>query len=176
MGISETALYWLTLGALGITCLLFVAMTAVRLPGTWMIVVMAVAFDWWRGWSVLGGWGLAALAGAALVAEVVETLMSAWLAQRAGASKRAVFGAVIGGFVGAVFLTFLVPIPLVGSMVGALAGCFAGAALVELMVRDRLGQSARVGLFSAVGFALGSSFKVAIALLMSAGLIVAASR
>ena len=68
-------------------------------------------------------------------------------------------------------LSFLIPVPLVGTMVGALLGCFIGAALIELAMRKKLTQGTRVGFFSALGFALGVAAKVAIALAMSAILL-----
>jgi len=92
-------------------------------------------------------------------------------ARRAGGSRQAAWGGMIGGIVGMLSLSFLVPIPIVGTMIGALVGCFAGATIVELAVRKRLAQGTRVGLFAAMGFALGTAAKVAVALVMS-GLLV----
>jgi uncharacterized protein YqgC (DUF456 family) len=154
-------------------CMILVALTVFRLPGTWLILAMAMAYDWWNDWIRLGPWWLGILAGGALLGEIVETVGSIELARRAGASRQAVWGAVIGGFVGMIFLSFLVPIPLLGTLIGAFAGCFAGAALVEVVVRERWMHGARVGVFAAVGFALGSMLKTGIAIAMSAILVAA---
>ena len=66
---------------------------------------------------------------------------------------------------------FSIPVPIVGTIVGALLGCFAGAMIAELTVRSELTQGARVGLFSAAGFVLGTVAKLAIAMAM-AGILV----
>lgn len=155
-------------------CMIFVALTVFRLPGTWLIFIMATAYDGWNDWTRLGPWWLGALVTGALLGEIVETLGSMELARRAGASRQAVWGAIIGGFVGMIFLSFLVPVPLLGTLIGALAGCFAGAALVEVVVRERWAHGARVGVFAAAGFVLGSMLKTSIAIAMSA-IVVAAT-
>ena len=152
-------------------CGVGVVTTAVRLPGTWLIAIGGAAYGWSRGWpSGSAAWTLA-LVGAALIGEAVEVMMSVFTARRAGGSRQAAWGGMIGGIVGMLSLSFLVPVPIVGTMIGALVGCFAGATIVELAVRKRLAQGTRVGLFAAMGFALGTAAKVAVALVMS-GLLV----
>ena len=65
-------------------------------------------------------------------------------------------------------------VPPLGTMVGAVLGCFAGATLIELAMRKKLAHGAKVGVFSAIGYALGTAAKVAIALVMSALLLTSA--
>jgi uncharacterized protein YqgC (DUF456 family) len=148
-------------------CVVAVAMTAVRLPGTWLIIAAALLYGWWADWQGVGLWLVILLVGVALAAEVIELLASAFTARKAGASRQAAWGALIGGFLGMLLLSFLVPIPIVGTMVGALVGCFAGAMIAEMDVRKELGQGTRVGLFSALGFVIGTVTKIAIAFAMS---------
>ena len=155
-------------------CGVGVALTAVRLPGTWLIVVMAFGFVWWKGWERAGLIMAAVLVGIALVGEGVELLASVFTARKAGATRQAAWGGLIGGFAGMLFLSFLVPVPLVGTMVGAMVGCFAGATIAELHARKKLADGARVGLFSALGFVLGTATKVALALVMSGILLTSA--
>lgn len=162
---------WLLLAGLGCSCLLGTAMTAVRLPGTWWILATAVVFSWWRGWPGGMAWALGLLGGAAILGEIVEFLGSLVLTRRAGASKFAGWGGLLGGLLGAVFLSFVIPIPIVGTVTGALFGCFLGAAVVEFAARKRVAQGTRVGYFAALGFVVGMATKVAVALAMSAGLI-----
>ena len=57
----------------------------------------AIGFDWYTGWSAMGWKWLIGLAGAALVAEVIETGASYVIARKGGASRRASICAVIGG-------------------------------------------------------------------------------
>ena len=158
--------------AIVLVCMIAVAATAVRLPGTWVIVAASVALGWWTDWERVGVTLIVVLAVLAVAGEVVELLMSVVTARRAGASRRAAWGGLLGGILGMFFLTFLVPVPLVGTMVGALAGCFAGAMIAELSANRRLAHGTRVGLFSAIGFALGTAAKIAVALAMSGALIV----
>lgn len=162
--------------ALVLCCVLAVAMTAFRLPGTWLMVAVGVVYPWLLDWKPFG-WGVPAiLAGAALVGEVVELLMSAVLARKAGASRHAQWGGLIGGILGMILLSFLVPIPVVGTIAGAFVGCCLGAALAELYVRRSLGQGAKVGVFSGIGFALGTAAKTTIAMMMAGLLLVMAFR
>jgi uncharacterized protein YqgC (DUF456 family) len=101
--------------------------------------------------------------------EVIELLTSVLTARKAGASRRAGWGGLIGGIVG-MFL-FSIPVPIIGTIVGALVGCFVGAMIAELSVRNELGQGAKVGMFSAAGFVLGMVAKLALALVMAGVLV-----
>lgn len=150
---------------LGLGCLAGLLLTAIRLPGTWLIIAVGAGYGWWTDWQGVGAIVLGILVGAAVVAEVLEVITSVLTAKRAGASRRAGWGGLIGGMVGMIF--FSIPVPILGSIVGALAGCFAGAAIAELSVRKQLGQGAKVGVFAALGFALGAAIKVGIALAMT---------
>ncbi len=150
-----------------ILCCLGVLLTAVRLPGTWLIAVVAIAYGWWAEWQPVGVVIVAVLLGLALIGEAAELLTSVFTAKKAGATRQAAWGGLVGGLLGMFLLSFLVPVPLVGTMIGALVGCFAGATLTELWVRKGVTQGVRVGLFSAMGFALGAAMKIAIALVMT---------
>ena len=157
----------ITIAAMIVCCLLAVVLTAVRLPGTWLIVTVAIAYGWWADWQrveIVIAW---LLLGLAVIGEALELLTSVLTAKRAGATRQAAWGGLAGGLLGMFFLSFLVPVPVVGTMIGALVGCFAGAALAELWMRREIGQGAKVGFFSAIGFALGAAAKIAIALVMS---------
>ena len=145
-------------------CLAGIVLTALRLPGTWLIVAGAAAFGLSRDWTGVSFVVLGVLFGIALLAEVVELLVSVVTARKAGASGRATWGGLIGGIVGMCVLS--IPVPLIGTIIGALLGCFGGAMIAELSVRGKFGQGAKVGLFAAIGFALGTAAKLALALVM----------
>lgn len=159
--------------ALCLCCLLGIVLTAVRLPGTWLVVVAALAYGWWSDWQHVGLILVAVLAGIALIGEATEFALSAFTAKKAGASRQAIWGGLVGGILGMLFLSSLLSLPLlfvgtlIGAVAGALVGCFAGAMLVELAVRKKLAQGTKVGIFSAVGFVLGMMTKVALVLVMS---------
>ena len=157
----------LVISLLVLACLVGVAMTAVRLPGTWLIVASAAGYTWGEGWPRTSPTLLGILIGIALLGEGIEVLASVVTARRAGASRKAAWGGMFGGILGMIFLSFLVPIPIVGTMIGALVGCFAGATLVEMSVRRDMTHGAKVGVFSAMGFVFGAVAKIVVALVMS---------
>ncbi len=142
-----------------------VALTIVRLPGTWLVVLSAGVYSWHTDWS-RPGWGiLGVLIALAVLAEVLEFAASMVTARKAGASGRAMWCGVVGGFAG--MLVFTIPLPLVGTIIGGALGCFLGALIGELTARKDLAQGARVGLFAAVGQVLGTMVKTMIALIMA---------
>ena len=151
-------------------CLLGVVLSAVRLPGIWLIVGGAALMGWLSQWGLIGVKPLLWVCGLAVLAEILEFLMSAMITRQAGGSGRAAWGALIGGFAGLLFLS--IPLPIVGSIIGALTGCFLGAAIGELahqgiFSHKTVTHGTRVGVFAAIGFAFGSAVKVALALIIS---------
>jgi len=157
----------LVIGLLVLACLVGVAMTAIRLPGTWLIVASAAGYAWSEGWPRASLTLLGILTGIALLGEGIEILASVVTARRAGASRKAAWGGMLGGILGMIFLSFLVPIPIVGTMIGALVGCFTGATLVEMYVRKDMFRGTKVGVFAAMGFVFGAVAKIVVALVMS---------
>lgn len=157
---------------LALCCLIGVVITALRLPGTWLIVAGAALYGWHGDWTRVSVAIVVVLAVIALIAEALELLVSVLTARRAGASQRAAWGGLIGGIVG--MCLFSIPVPLIGTIIGALLGCFVGATIAEVSVRGELGQGAKVGLFSAAGFALGTVAKLALALTMAGILLTSA--
>ncbi len=159
--------------ALILCCLVGVLLTAVRLPGTWLIAVAAFAYGWCVQWQRISPATVAVLVGIALIGEVAELILSVLTARKAGATREAAWGGLVGGMLGMLFLSSLLSLPfpvvgtVVGAIAGALAGCFAGAMLIELAMRKKLAQGTKVGLFSALGFVLGMVTKIALALVMS---------
>lgn len=162
---------WAWIIGLSCSCFVGIALTAVRLPGTWWIAATAVGYAWWLGFPQGCAWPLTLLVAAAVAGEIVEFIGSLVLSNRAGASKYAGWGGIAGGLLGAIFLSFVVPIPILGTMAGALLGCFLGASVVEFSARRRLDQGARVGFFAALGFVLGTAAKVAVAMAMSSAFL-----
>ncbi len=158
---------------LSLWCLVGIFMTALRLPGTWWILAGGI------GYKLLApenepGWGVVTvLAGLAAAGELFELICSAATTRKGGGSPRAAWGGLIGGFVGMVTFgaLFSLPVPVIGTAfgaaVGALAGCFLGAAVVEIGLGRSLQHGTRVGLFAALGFALGGAVKTATALTMA---------
>ena len=95
------------------------------------------------------------LAVVAVIAEVADLASAVLLARRAGGSRRASIGALVGGFAGMFVFTPIVPVPVVGTIVGGLVGCFVGAWVGEMTVRDDMTASAKIGAFAALGRLVG---------------------
>jgi len=143
-----------------IAMLVSIFVVPLGLPGTFIMVAIAIAANYLAsagiGWFAIG-LGLAL----AVVAEVLEWTMSARFAMKYGGSKRAGWGAIIGGLLGA-FAG--IPVPLFGSMIGAFAGAFVGALIAEFTQPNSDASSAtRVATGALIGKAAATAMKLAIA-------------
>src|ERR1041385_3719856 len=118
------------MGVLLLAIALFVCLLLVPLglPGTWLMVALAIGYNYLGTSNKIGWLAIGAAFFLAVMAEVFEWTLSARYARKYGGSKRAGWGAFIGGWMGA-FAG--VPIPIIGSMIGAFAGAFAGALIAE---------------------------------------------
>lgn len=141
------ALLLMLVGILGI---ILPALPGIPLMYAGMVVAAAID-DFQRiGWITL-----AVLGFLTLLAVVIEFAASALGAKQFGASKRAIWGALLGTIVG---LFFGVAGLVFGPFIGALAG--------ELSVHGRLDQAGRVGLATWLGLIFGTLAKIAIAFAM----------
>ena len=141
-------------------CIASIFVVPLGFPGTFFMVAAAIAFNTFLGGGI--GWVAIFIAlGLAVVAEVLEWTMSARFARKFGGSRRAGWGAIIGGFLGA-FAG--IPVPVIGSMIGAFAGAFAGALVAEWSQPDSSASSAtRVATGALIGKAAATAMKLAIA-------------
>lgn len=118
------------------------------------------------------GWFTVAIVGAMMVvAEGFEWVLTARYTRKYGGSRRAGWGAVIGGMVGA-FMG--VPVPVVGSIVGAFLGAFVGAFVFEYSRAGEHGTATRVAWGALVGRVTAAALKVAVGLVMAVWMIFAA--
>ena len=135
------------------------AMIALGLPGLWVMIASAVAYNIIVGsepisWVTLVGIGILGL-----VAEWIEFTMSGKYARKYGGSRRAGWGAMIGGVIGA-FMGF--PVPIVGPIVGAFVGSFAGALVGELSTGSSGRDSTRAATGALVGRAIATAMKIGV--------------
>ncbi|UCG33097.1 MAG: DUF456 domain-containing protein [Phycisphaerales bacterium] len=151
--------------ALTLAALLGVLLAALQLPGTWLILAAAIVYDWCYDWAKLGLVVLSVLAGLAVLGEVVEFAASYVFAGKAGGSRRAAWGGVIGGLVG--MFVFTLPVPVLGTIAGGIIGCFVGAIVGEMTRHDDLQRSARVGIGAALGHIAGMIAKLALAFVIA---------
>ena len=141
------AILLMLVGVLGIV---LPALPGVPLMFAGMVVAAAID-DFQRiGWITLSVLGFLTL-----IAVVVEFAASALGAQRVGASRTAIWGALLGTLVGLPF-----------GIVGLLFGPFIGAVAGERSVHGRLEQAGRVGVATWLGLIFGTLAKMAIAFAM----------
>ena len=137
------------------------------LPGTWVMLAAGV------GYSILvpNSIGMFALIGTtivAVVAEIFEFTLAGKYARKYGGSRRAGWGAIIGGTVGAIVG---VPVPLIGPIIGAFAGSFIGALVAEFSRGTDVDAATRVAWGALVGRAVAAALKVAAGCVIAAWLL-----
>lgn len=125
------------------------------LPSTPMILagmLLAAGLDDFQrvGWLTL-----ALLAALVIVSQLMDLVAGALGAKKAGASRLAMVGALIGSVLG-----------IFAGLPGLLLGPFFGAAAGEFLARQDAMQAGKVGVATLLGFILGAVAKVAIALAM----------
>ena len=135
-------------------------MIPLGLPGLWVMVGAAVLHRAAGRSDEMGIGFLVLIATLALTAELVEALLGVAAARRFGASRWGMWGAFIGGIVGALALSPF--FPLVGTLFGAFAGAFAGAFGLELWKSRTFRSSWRAGLGAFVGRVAAVAVKVAV--------------
>ena len=143
------------------------------LPGLWIMVGGILLYAGLTVYRSVGVVTMLVVLGLAFLGEIVEWWIGYGVTRRYGGSRRAGWGALIGGIVGAVVG---VPVPIVGSVIGAFVGSFGGAALFEYSVSGTAATAVRVGWGALLGRAFAAAAKVAIALVIAVIGTVAALR
>jgi len=151
------------------------ALVLLGLPGTWLLLALAGLAEWATPARLFSTTSVAVVIGLAVLGEVWEFAAGSVRAKRAGAGRRGALGAIGGGLIGAVLGTFLIPAPLIGTLLGGGLGAFAGAAGLERHGGRGLRESLRIGRAAGVGHALGLAGKLAASVLVWAWLSVAVS-
>lgn len=142
-------------------CVVGLFLVPLGLPGLWVIVLGLIGYGWLTEFRTAGVRMIATAVGLALLGDVVEWWLGFRFARRYGGSRRAAWGALVGGLVGA---GVGVPLPFFGSILGALAGSFAGAALFEFADAGKADAAVRVGWGALLGRVAGTAAKVALGL------------
>ncbi len=152
--------------------LAWVLSSPIGLPGTWLLIGLAVAIDLVDAFALGGedaltfGWLLLGMCGGlGLLGEGVEAVAGAAGTRMGGGSRRGMLGAILGGLLGALLLTFLIPIPLIGTLIGALVGTFVGAFIGEATGERAAGtrHSLKAAFAATIGRLAGTLGKTAIA-------------
>lgn len=114
-------------------------LTPIGVPGLWVMAGL-LALGAWLGH--VGVFVLVICILLALTAELVEFWIVRKLNLRYGGSRKAFWGAIIGGTVG---VLVGMPVPIVGSVIAGFVGSFAGAAVATLYETQQIGVATRVG-------------------------------
>lgn len=157
-------LEWILLAAIMLLSLFIIPL---GLPGTWVMLAAGVGYSLLVPESI-SWFTLVAVTIIAVVAEVFEFTLAGQYARKYGGSRRASWGAIIGGTVGA-FMG--VPVPLIGSIIGAFAGAFVGALIAEYSRGSGAQASTRVATGALIGRAVASAMKVAAGLIIAVWLL-----
>ena len=137
-------------------------LTAFTLPGLWLMLAGAAIYAWLTNGIYLGKQTLIVLLALTVIAEIADLVLGSAGAKRAGASRWGMLGALIGGALGGVFFTALIPIPVLGTVIGICLGSFVGAFGIELGLGQSLAQSMQIGLGAAKGKFTGIAGKLGI--------------
>ncbi len=140
------------------------------MPGTLILFAAALCYYLLVPGGAIGLGTVISMGLLMVLAEGLEWVLTSRFTRRYGGSRRAGWGAVIGGMVGA-FMG--VPIPVIGSIVGAFVGAFAGAFVFEWSREKNAGSSVKVAWGAFIGRVTAAAMKVAIGLVMAAWMIVA---
>jgi uncharacterized protein YqgC (DUF456 family) len=139
------------------------------LPGLWLMVGAALVYSYANpaGISI---WTIGALTVLAVIAELIELALSGRYARKYGGSRRAGWGAILGGIIGAFMWT---PLPVIGPMIGAFAGAFVGAWLAEMTRGTKVGGATRVATGALIGRGVAVAMKVGIGLVLTVWILLA---
>jgi hypothetical protein len=156
-----------------LACIAGLVLIPFGLPGLWVILLGIIGYGWLTDFRTVSATFLVLAIALALLGEVVEAWIGFRFAQRYGGSRRAGWGAILGGLAGAIVG---VPVPLVGSVVGGFAGAFAGAALFEYTKARHSGVAVKAGWGAVLGRAAAAAIKVSLGVVMSAAALFLALR
>jgi uncharacterized protein YqgC (DUF456 family) len=154
---------YLALAMLIVLNAFWLMLVLLTLPGNWLMVVSTCLFAWWRWEDGFFGWPLlVTITILALIGELIEFFAGAGGARKAGSTWKgaaaAIFGAIFGGIAG----TFMIPVPLFGTLLGACFGAGILTWVVERMAGKEHDHSVRSGIGAGKGVLIGTLSKFAI--------------
>ncbi len=134
------------------------------LPGPLVIWVGVLTWAWGDGFVKLGWPTLTVLAVLALTAWAADIFLTMVISRRAGASWRAIGGAILGGLLGGIFLSAL---PVIGTLAGAAIGAVVGMWTVEYYAKHHNSAAATAAVRAYIASMLvGAALEVLISFAM----------
>ncbi len=143
------------------------------LPGLWIMVAAAVAYNLIVPGEPIGWVTLVGVAVLALIAELLEFSLTGRFARKYGGSRRAGWGAILGGIVGAMVG---LPVPVIGSVIGAFVGSFLGALIAEFTGGSSAADATRVAKGALIGRVVSTVLKIGIGFTIGVWIFIAAAR
>jgi uncharacterized protein YqgC (DUF456 family) len=137
-------------------------MVPLGLPGLWVMLLGIIGYGALTDFRGVGLTTLIITFALAVVGEGIEWWIGFRYARRYGGSRRAGWGALIGGLLGA-FAG--IPIPIIGSVIGSFVGSFAGAAIFEFTYQPN--NALRTGWGALLGRMWATATKTSLGLAMA---------
>ena len=153
---------WVLIALLVLVLFVGLILIPLGLPGLWVMLLGIVGYGALTDFRGIGLGTLALVTALAFVGEVIEWWIGFRYTQRYGGSRRAGWGALIGGLVGA-FAG--IPIPIIGSVIGSFLGSFAGAVIFEFTKTPD--NAVRAGWGALIGRMWATAAKTALGLAMA---------
>jgi uncharacterized protein len=141
------------------------------LPGLWLMILAGAAHRVLVTPPLISWWTLGILVLIGLAAEWLEFSISGKYTAKYGGSKRAAWGAILGGFGGAMVG---VPVPIIGSVIGAFVGAFAGALVGEYTLEKNRDKATRAATGALIGRAVATGLKAVAGCVIGGWLLAAA--
>jgi len=128
-----------------------IVLSVIGISGTWVVIASMIIFKILEQSVFPSWWLILFFTGVAGFVELIEFISGKLGVKKYGGSKKAETAGLISGIIGGLFGGFLVPIPIVGSLIGMLIISFIGVYYFEYKeIRDR-SKAAYVAWGSVVG-------------------------
>ncbi|HSB54534.1 MAG TPA: DUF456 domain-containing protein [Gemmatimonadales bacterium] len=139
------------------------------LPGLWVMVLAIIGYGALTDFRGVGLKTMILIIALAAIGELIEWWVGFKFARRYGGTRRAGWGALIGGLAGAMAG---IPIPVLGSVIGSFFGSFVGAAIFEYTAAPA--NAIRTGWGALLGRMWATATKMSLGLIMAVVAIFAA--
>lgn len=139
------------------------------LPGLWVMVLAIIGYGALTDFRGVGLKTMVLIIVLAAIGELIEWWVGFKFARRYGGTRRAGWGALIGGLAGAMAG---IPIPVLGSVIGSFFGSFVGAAIFEYTAAPA--NAIRTGWGALLGRMWATATKMSLGLIMAVVAIFAA--
>ncbi|MBW8003252.1 MAG: DUF456 domain-containing protein [Planctomycetes bacterium] len=147
------------------TC--WLALVIFSLPGNWFMLISTFTLAWWQKDSnIFSIYTLIVITLLACLGEIIEFIAAATGAKKAGASWLGSLCAIIGAVTGAIIGTFIIPVPVLGTLLGACSGAGLGVLGIELLRGKELKETVRYGIGAGIGEFIGITSKFALGILI----------